>query len=149
MERFVREDRWELRYVSKKDGTVKNCYPRSKEKRDEQLAICKDRGIEVIHCKKLYPFNTEKNQHNFDLIHNLCMIDLYDIWNGEKKVTDDEYARIEELRDKSEKFFSLPLPVAWLPWEDWKDAKELAETAILHRQEACIANGRPDLVTYC
>ena len=36
-----REQRWELRYVSIKDGKEKNCYPRSEEKKNEQLAICR------------------------------------------------------------------------------------------------------------
>lgn len=149
MTKYAKEERWELRYVSLKDGEVKNCYPRSEEKKNEQLKVCKEKGIKVIHCKKLYPFNTMKNQHNFDLIHTLAMNDLYDIWNGELKVTDEEYEKIESLRDRSEKYFILPLPCAWLCWDEWKDANELAQMAIVHRQNACIENGRPDLVTYC
>jgi hypothetical protein len=77
------------------------------------------------------------------------MNEIYDIWNGDKKVSDEEYDKLYEIKEKAEKFFCLPLPVAWLPWEEWKDAKEMVENAIFHRQEACIANGRPDLVTYC
>ena len=143
-----KEQRWALKYEGR-DGQVKVCYPRSEAKKDEQLRVCREHGIRVISCRKLYPFSTMKNQHNFDLIHTLVMIDLYDIWSGDKKVSDAEYSRLEDLRDKSERFFSLELPVAWLEWEDWKEAHELSQMAILHRQEACIANGRPDLVTYC
>lgn len=144
-----KEQRWELRYVSKIDGTVKNCYPQSEEKKAEQLAICKEKGIKVIHCKKLYPFNTWNNQHNFALIRNIAQNELYEIYMNNKKVPDDEIARLESLKEKSERLFGLPLPVAWLPWEDWKDAHELSQMAILHRQEVCIASGKSDFVTYC
>lgn len=144
----MKEERYEFTYRNTK-GDVKKCYPRSKEKVNENRQIAKENGYEVIGIKKLYPFSTMKNQHNFDLIHTLCMNDLYDIWNGDLKVSDEEYGRIENLKELSEKYFSLPLPIAWLTWEEWKEANELAQTAIIHRQEACIAKGRPDLVTYC
>lgn len=149
---YKKEERYELRYAvptSEGNWTEKVIYNHSKEKAYANKAKCKELGYKVISCKKLYPFSTMKNQHNFELIHNIVMCDLYDIWNGEKSVSDAEYARLEELKEKSEKFFCLPLPVAWLTWEDWKEAKELSETAIIHRQNACIENGRPDLVTYC
>lgn len=144
-----KEDRFEIRYVSKKDGKIKNCYPKSKAGKDEQLRIAKERGIKIIHCKKLYPFNTYKNQHNFELIRNICFNTRYDMDSGEIPMDKAEYDRLGGLEEKADRFFLLPLPVAWLPWEDWKDAKELSEMAVMHRQDACIANGRPDLVTYC
>ena len=144
----VKEQRWELRYVNK-DGVVKACYPRSKEMKDEQLYIAKERGLRVLSCKKLYPFNTYGNQHNFELINNICHNAMYDMDMGEKPYDEEEYERLSVLKDKAEKYWMLPLPVAWLPWEDWKDAKELSQMAIIHRQNACIEAGRPDLVTYC
>lgn len=146
---YSKEQRWALRYISKKDGTEKVCYPRSEEKKHEQLDICKQNGITVLSCKKLYPFSTEKNQHNFDLIHSICMNAMSDMEAGETEWNEAEYNRLETMKEKAEKFFCLPLPVAWLPWEELREAKELANLAILHRQEACIRNGRPDLVTYC
>lgn len=146
---FKREQRYELRYVSRIDGTEKVCYPRSEEKKEEQIAICKQKGITVLSCKKIYPFSTEKNQHNFELIHNICMNAMHDMEVGETEFDDDEYSRLEELKNKAEKYFLLPLPIAWIPWEELREANELANLAILHRQEACIRNGRPDLVTYC
>lgn len=147
---YKKEQRWELEYVSLKDGSVKHCYPRSEEKKNEQLAFCKEKGIKVNHCKKLYPFNMEKNQHNFDLIHNICLNRIHDICcMGEKEQYDGELERLEEMAELTEKLFCLPLPIAWIPWEVWKDAKEVSQMAIIHRQNACIANGRPDLVTYC
>lgn len=149
MNYYKKEDRWELRYISLKDGTVKNCYPRSKDKKDEQLRVCKEKGIRVIHCKKLYPFSTMKNQHNFELIRNICFCELDDMEKGEKPWDEEEYDRLTDLQDKADRFFELELPVAWLPYEDWKDANELANMAIMHRQDACIAAGRPDLVAGC
>ena len=146
---YQKEDRFALRYISNKDGKEKVCYPRSIEKKNEQLAYCKAHGIRVISCVKLYPFSTEKNQHNFELINNICYCRLHDMAYGEVPMDRAEFDRLSELKEKAERFFCLPLPVAWLPYEDWREAKELAQMAILHRQEACIANGRPDLVTYC
>lgn len=146
---YNKEQRWELRYVSLMNGEEKCCYPRSEEKKNEQIALCKEKGITVISCKKLYPFSTEKNQHNFELIHNICMNRINDMYIGEAEWDDDEIKRLEELKEKSEEFFCLPLPIAWLPWEKHCEARELANMAIMHRQDACIRNGRPDLVTYC
>ena len=90
-----------------------------------------------------------KNQHNFDLINSIVKNELYDIWNGDKKVSNEEYERLEHLAERAEYFFCQPLPIAWLTWEEWKEANEMAQNAIIHRQNACIENGRPDLVKYC
>lgn len=148
-----KEQRWELRYVSKLDGSVKNCYPRSEEKKNAQLAICKENGIKVIHCKKLYPFNTWKNQHNFMLIANICSNRMHDMDMGEIPYSEAEYDRLQARKEQADRLFCMAgdgnSEITWLYWEDWKAAKELTETAILHRQEACIASGRPDLVQYC
>lgn len=144
-----KEQRWALTYVSKKDGQVKTCYPRSEEKKKEQIELCKKNGIEILSCKKLYPFNTYANQHNFELINNICFNTMYDMDSGEIEYNAEEYNRLEKARKRAEEFFCLPLPVAWISWEDWKDAKELSDMAIIHRQECCIANGRYDLVAYC
>ena len=142
-----KQQKWQFKY--EKNGEVKYCYPQSKEQIEKNREVCKKNGYKVISVKKLYPFSTEKNQHNFDLIHNLAMIELYDIWDGSKKVSDEEYDRLEKMKERSEYFFCLPLPIAWLTWDEWEEANEMAMSAIVHRQEACIANGRPDLVTYC
>ena len=146
---YAKEERYELRYISKKDGKEKSCYPRSTEKKDEQLQLCKERGVKVVYCKKLYPFSTEKNQHNFELVHNVCRNTMHDMDMGDIEYNEAEYDRLAELASKAEELFCLELPVAWLPYEQLKEAKEISQMAILHRQEACIANGRPDLVKYC
>lgn len=149
---YSKEERYEIRYeVPTAGGDWKQHVARgtSKDWLSRNKAKCKELGYRVISAGKLYPFSTMKNQHNFDLIHNIVMNELYEIWYDGKKVSDEEYEKLESLKERSEKYFSLELPVAWLPYEDWKDAKELSEMAIIHRQNACIANGRPDLVTYC
>ena len=145
---YRKETRYEFRYVGK-DGTEKVCYPRSEEKKNENLRVCKERGLRVVSCKKLYPFSMERNQHNFELIRNICFCAMHDMDSGEKPYNAAEYARLEELNAKAERLWSLPLPIAWIPWETYREAKELAQMAILHRQNACIEAGRPDLVTYC
>lgn len=144
-----REERFELQYISKKDGTRKSCFPRSAEKKEEQLRLCREHGITVISCRKLYPFSTEKNQHNFALVANICANRMHDMNMGNAPMNAAEYDRLEALKEKADRFFCLELPVAWLPYEEWAAAKELSNMAINHRQEACIAAGRPDLVTYC
>lgn len=141
------QQKWKFEY--EKNGEKKVCYPQSKEQIEKNREVCKNNGYKVLSVKKLYLFNTYKDQHNFDLIHTLVMNELYDIWHGEKSVSDEEYERLEHLKERSEYFFCLNLPMAYLTWEEWQEANEMAQNAIFHRQEACIANGRPDLVTYC
>jgi len=146
---YQKEERFEITYISIKDGQTKKCYPRSKEKKDEQLKHCKEKGIKVLSCKKLYPFSTMKNQHNFQLINDICFNRMHDMEMGEIEYNEAEYDRLWDMKEKAEKYFCLELPVAWLPYEDLKEAKELSQMAILHRQNACIEAGRPELVAYC
>lgn len=149
---YTKEERYEFKYAvptAEGNESIKTIYPRSKSRIEENKAACKKHGYRFISVKKLYPFNTYKNQHNFELIYNICFCNLNDMEIGEKPMDRAEYDRLYELKEKAEQFFCLPLPVAWLPWEDWKDAKELAEMAILHRQNACIEAGRYDLVALC
>lgn len=145
---MMKEQRYALKYELA-NGTVKTCYPKSEEKKNENLAYCKSHGIKVISCKKLYPFSTLKNQHNFELMSNICFNIMHDMISGEINFNEHEYDRLDNLKEKADKFFCLELPVAWLPYEEWRDAKEISQMAIIHRQEACIRNGRYDLVTYC
>ena len=150
--KYKKEQKWEFKYAKPTtDGgeVVKTCYPKSEEKRDENKETCKALGYRIISIKKLYPFNTYANQHNFELIRNICFNDMDDMRIDEKEYDEAEYDRLEHLKDRADYYFCLPLPVAWLPWEEWSEAKELATMAILHRQDCCIENGRPDLVTYC
>lgn len=142
-----REEKYRFTYEI--NGETKVCYPRSKEKANESKQKCKERGYKVVKVEKLYPFNTYANQHNFSLINDIVFCELHDIDMGDKKVSKEEYDRLESLKERSEKYFLKELPVAWVTWEEWKDMKEIAEMAIIHRQNACIENGRPDLVTYC
>lgn len=144
---MTRVNKYELRYVA--NGQEKVIRFDGDDKKQKNLDACKRNGYRVVSCKKLYPFSTINNQHNFDLIHSICFNTMHDMESGDIEWNDAEYERLMDMRQKAEEFFTLPLPVAWLTWEDYKDAKELAETAIMHRQDACIRNGRPDLVTYC
>jgi hypothetical protein len=152
MKMYKKEERYELRYEVPTAGgnwSEKVAHYNSKEKAQANRAKAQELGYKVISLKKLYPFSTMKNQHNFELIHNICMNTMYDMDAGEIPYDNEEYNRLWDMKEKSEEFFCLPLPVAWLPWEKHQEAKKLANMAIMHRQDACIANGRPDLVTYC
>lgn len=146
---YKKEERYRITYISRKDGSTKMCYPRSAAQKDEQLAICREKGIAVKKVEKLYPFNTYKNQHNFMLISNICFNRMHDMQMGEIPWNEAEYDALEARKDMAERFFMAELPVAWVPYTDWKDMTEMATAAIMHRQDACIANGRPELVSMC
>ena len=143
-----REERFELKWVSSEDGKIHSCVCLGKEQRDNRVANVKAAG-KYVSCKKLYPFSTNKNQHNFMLISNICSNRMYDMAIGDVEMDAAEYDRLDDLKDKADKYFCLPLPVAWLPYEEWAEAKELATMAISHRQEVCVQSGHPEWVSYC
>lgn len=144
---FIKEERWIQKFEVK--GQVKTYYPTSEWAMKKNLETAKKNGYKKIYSRKLYPFSTMNNQHNFELISNICYIRMHDMDMGEIEWNGEEYNKLYNLKDRADYFFCLPLPVAWLEWEDWKEAKEISQNAILHRQNACIENGRADLVTYC
>ena len=148
---MARENKYELWYaVQTADGEQEKMIRfTGDDKKKKNLDICKKMGYRVISCKKLYPFSTIKNQHNFDLIHSLCFNRMHDMEIGEIEWNDEEYEYLENLRSKADTYFILELPVAWLPYEDWKEATEIAMMAVNHREQTCIENGRLDLLKYC
>lgn len=150
---YRKEERWEQRYAVPTAGgnwSEKVVYPKSKEQKDNNAKKIRELGYKAISCKKLYPFSTEKNQHNFELISNICYNRIHDICvMGEAEEYEGEADKLEAMKEKADKYFCYPLPVAWVTWEEHCEMKELANMAILHRQEACIKAGRPELVTYC
>lgn len=149
---YKREERYEFKYAvptAGGDWSEKVIYNSSKEKVNANKAKCKELGYKVISVKKLYPFSTNRNQHNFMLISNICINRMHDMDMKEIPYDAEEYDRLWELKEKADKFFCLPLPVAWLPWEELKEAREVAQNAVIHRQNACVEHGRPDLVQYC
>ena len=131
------------------NGTTKTVYPKSIEQKELNLEICKENGFKVLECVKLYPFSTERNQHNFMLISNICSNEMSDMRSGEQPWDEELYETLYNRKERADYFFSLPLPVAWLPFKEWEEAKEMATAAILHRQDCCIEHGRADLVQYC
>lgn len=149
---YKKEQRFEIRYevpTSEGNRSEKVVRPRSEEAKDRNLQKIKELGYRLVSCKKLYPFSTEKNQHNFMLVANICKNTMYDMMSGEIPYNNDEYIRLDELHDKADKYFCYPLPVAWVPWEDLKEMKELATMAVNHRMDACERAGRYDLLKYC
>lgn len=143
----IKEERYRLVYMVGNEKKV--CVAKSKEKHEHNIEICKQRGYEIVSKTKLYPFSTEKNQHNFELINNLAANEMYDMINGEIPFNEERYNYLASIKDRAEQYFCASLPVAWVDYDTWKDMKELSSQAVLHRQEACIANGRPDLVSLC
>lgn len=144
---YNKEQRYRFEYEA--NGEKKVCYPRSEQKKDENLEICKRKGYKVIKITKLYPFSTNKNQHNFELVANRCFNMMHDMDSGEIERNAEEYNRLWELRDKAQNFFALELPVAWLDWNTLKEARKIAELAVEFRIATCIKNERLDLIQYC
>lgn len=138
-----------FRITYEKDGETAYRDVIGKEKRDERKAQLKEKGYKIVSCRKLYPFSSEKNQHNFELIRNVCMNRIYDMDSGDIPYDGEELERLYQIKEKADKYWCLPLPVAWLPWEEYQEAKELCAGAVEHRANACIEAGRPDLVQYC
>ena len=148
---YQKQQKWEFRYIYRKNGEEKEkvVYPKDEATVELNRELCLEYGFTVISVKKLYPFNTEKNQHNFMLISNLCSNRIHDMVMGDIPYDPAEYDRLEEMQAKADELFCLSLPVAWIPYETLKDAKELSAMAINHRMDRCIENGRLDLVRYC
>ena len=149
---YKKEQRWEMRYevpTSEGNWSEKVVRPRSEEVKDQNLKKIKKLGYRLVSCKKLYPFSTEKNQHNFMLVANICYNTMSDMQTGEIPFDKAEYLRLDDLKEKADKYFCYPLPVAWVTWEDLKEMKELAAMAVNHRMDACERAGRYDLLKYC
>lgn len=148
---YKKEQRWEIRYEMLEEGIEvgKVVRPRSEEAKDRNLQKIKDLGYRLVSCKKLYPFSTEKNQHNFMLVANICYNTMYDMQTGEIPFDKEKYLRFDDLREKADKYFCYQLPVAWVTWEDLKEMKEISAMAVNHRMNACEKAGRYDLLKYC
>lgn len=147
MSYYNKELRYKIDYEV--NGEIKSCYPKSEESKNKNLEICKERGYKVIKTTKLYPFSTNKNQHNFMLVKNRCYNTMYDMDMGNIPYNKTEYNKLYELAEKADKFFGLELPVAWLDWQTIREAKKIAQIAVNYRTETCIKNGRYDLLEYC
>lgn len=133
-----REERYEFTYINR-EGKEKTEQVRGKIRLNKCYDICRDLGYKVIGHRKLYPFSMERHQHDFDHIHNICRNRMSDMENEEIPWNLDEYNRLYETAKKAEEFFCLPLPVAWVPWEQYKEMKELVAASEVHRD---IANAR-------
>lgn len=141
------EQRYELKYEV--NGEIKICYPNTEESKNKNLKVCKENGYKVISVTKLYPFSTNKNQHNFMLVKNRCYNIMYDMDMGYIPYNKREYDRLYELAEKADKLLSLELPVAWLDGKTYREAKKVSQTAIEYRVNTCIERGRYDLIKYC
>lgn len=130
-----REERYEFTYINSM-GKEKTEQTNSKARLNNCLQTCKDLGYKVIGTRKLYPFSTIRNQHNFELIANICFNTMYDMEHGDIEWDDKEYERLAETRNKAEQFFVMPLPVAWVPYETYREMKEISVAAICHRDAA-------------
>lgn len=131
------------------NGKIKSVYPQSIESKEKNLAICKERGYKVVKTTKLYPFSTNKNQHNFMLVINKCHNKMYDMDLGHIPYNKKEYDRLYELAQKAEELYCLALPVAWVDGKTYREAKRISEMAINFRMDTCIRNNRYDLIQYC
>ena len=141
------EQKFEIKYETSEG--VKTIRVKNEEAKVRYLEILNDKGYKVIKTTKLYPFSTNKNQHNFMLVKNRCYNLMYDMDMGNIKYNEKEYNMMTELAAKADKFFSLELPVAWLDWNSIREANKIARMAIEWRIDSCINNNRLDLIQYC
>ena len=132
----MREERYEFTYITVM-GKQKTEVVRSKARLENCKQTCAELGYKVVRTRKLYPFSTMKNQHNFALIANICYNTMHDMQDGEIPWNDAEYDKLAATREKAEEYFCYDLPVAWVPWETYKEMKELSVAAICHRDRAC------------
>jgi hypothetical protein len=148
---YRREERWVFKYTYTVNGKreVHYCYPTTKQSIEHNRKYCEERGWEVVYVKKVYPFSTEKNQHNFDLISNVCSNRMHDMDMGDIPMDKEAYDKMYELRKKAQRYFGLPLPVAWLTWDDLKEAKEIVAMAHEHRYAANLEAGNLDWLHLC
>lgn len=130
-----RVERFEMVYINSA-GVEKRCYPKSKQKRDDNLKFAKEHNIKVVSCRKLYPFATINNQHNFELIANITFNAMKDMESGKTEWNDDEYERLEKTHEKANEFFCMDLPVVYVPWGTYCEMREMAAAAELHRDSA-------------
>ena len=133
-----REERYEFTYINS-EGKEKTEQARGKARLNRCLDTCRELGLPVVRTRKLYPFSTERHQHDFDHVHNICKNRMYDMEIEEIPWDSNEYKGLEETAKKAEEFFCLPLPVVWVPWEQYKEMKELVVASEVHRD---IANAR-------
>lgn len=148
MTQYRREEHWKFEYeVCIKDEWVrKACYPTSKEGVERCKADCERKGFRFLKATKLYPFNMMKHNHNFFLIYNITANRMHDMEAGEIEWNEKEFDRLEKLHERASYFMGQMHEIEWLPYEEWAEANNLAQMAIDHRAEACIRNGRADLV---
>lgn len=145
---YEKTEKWLVKFEDP-TGEVKSFYVSSKQVIESHKKYYSAHGFKFLSVTKLYPFSTQKNQHNFELIFNVCSNQLHDNRMGEVKLSEEEVKELCSLRKKADEFRSLALPVAWLPWETWKQAKEVSEMARAHRINACIAAGNTKYLQYC
>lgn len=98
-------------------------------------------GLKVTKKQKCYPINMEKNQHNFELISNVCANEMYDMNDGRVPYDAGRYAELQQRKEDAERFFCMygmfNSGIAWFIWDDYKKAKDMIAGAVNHRMDAC------------
>ena len=144
---YKREQRFRVEY--EKNGEKRVYIAKSEEYKNKAMETCERKGWKILKITKLYPFSTNKNQHNFELVKNRCFNIMHDMEVGNIPYNKEEYNRLAEIREKASDYFSLELPVAWLDWNTLKEVKEISQLAVEFRINTCIENNRLDLIRYC
>ena len=121
-------------------------YIRGDERKDKVVEQAKQLGI-VHKVQKCYPINMERNQHNFELISNICANEQFDMIDGKVPYDEKQYDMLEQTRKDAERFFcaygQFNSEISWFIWDDRKRAKELMAWAENHRMNACEKAGIP------
>lgn len=151
----MKEERFRQIFVI--GGEKMTYYPKDTATKDRNLEIAKKKGYEIVEkATKLYPFNIEKNQHNFELIRNICFNRMTDMEDGEIEWDGEAYQKLADLKDEANECWDIAFMrsrenpnIAWIDGQLYHKAKKLVELAVNHREAKCIEAGRIDLLQYC
>ena len=129
------ESRYELRYISNKDGREKRFVCLGEQHRDTNVAKCKRNGIKVVAVNKLYPVS-ERTEFGLESMYEHAWYMVECEWT-DGNITDEECDKWEAIADECEGMMHR----GWLPGKEYKRAKELTIEREWIRYNRCRAAG--------
>ena len=132
-----RQNVFKITYI--RNGSERVHYARSIEEKNKDLQYIREHDT-LVSCKKCYPINMEKNQHNFLLVYNICFNIMSDMDDGDIPFDGEKYDELYERREKAEEFMNsygmFNSQISWFTWNEYKEAKEMIAFACMHRDMA-------------
>ena len=129
------ENRYELRYISNKDGKEKRFVCLGDKKKDESVKKCKDNGVKVVSVKKLYPVS-ERIEFGLESMYEHARY-MMECEYADGNITDEEYDFWESIAEECGNLMHS----GWLPGKEYGRAKELTIEREWIRYNRCLAAG--------